>query len=267
MEKYTDINGVRLHYTDTGDPDGRPVVIMHGWGCDTTTVGSIAAALEDKLRVISIDLPGHGMSTEPALLSDGKPWGVYEYADLTESLIKELGLKQPALIGHSYGGRIAIVLGDRMADRGDNGISRIVLVDSAGIKPKRPLKYYLKVYGFKAQKKILPYLAGKKRAEKIIEKKRAKTGSADYRNASPMMRMVMSRSVNQDLRHHLPGIKAPTLLIWGENDNATPLSDARLMENRIPDAGLVSFKGAGHYSFLDNPVQFKAVVRSFLVDN
>ena len=62
----------------------------------------------------------------------------------------------------------------------------------------------------------------------------------------------------------MPFIKAPSLLIWGENDTATPISDARIMEKLIPDAGLVSFKGAGHYSFLDNPAQFKAVIRSFL---
>lgn len=259
MENFADINGVHLHYTDTGDPQGKPVVIMHGWGCDVTTVASIAAALEDKRRVINVDLPGHGRSTEPPpLLPDGKPWGVMEYAELIEVLIKTLGLKEPALVGHSYGGRVAIVVGSRTP------VEKIVLVDSAGIKPKRKPGYYLKVYSFKAQKKILPYIVGKKKAEKIIEKRRAKAGSADYRNASPMMRMVMSRSVNQDLRHLMPDIKAPTLLIWGENDTATPLSDAKTMEKLIPDAGLVTFKGAGHYSFLDNPGQFKAVIRSFL---
>lgn len=258
MENYEDINGVHLHYTDSGRQDGRPVVLMHGWGCEVSTVSSIASALEDSHRVISIDLPGHGRSSEPTLLPDGRPWGVYEYADLVEELIRRLGLISPTLVGHSYGGRIAIILGERMATE------KIVLIDSAGIKPKRPLKYYCKVYSFKAMKKVLPYLLGKTKADKIIERRRAKSGSADYRAASPMMRMVMSRSVNQDLRHHLPGIKAPTLLIWGSEDQATPLSDAKLMGKLLPDAGLVTFSGAGHYSFLDNPGQFRAVLRSFL---
>ena len=78
------------------------------------------------------------------------------------------------------------------------------------------------------------------------------------------MRSILSRVVNEDLCHLMPSIKAPTLLIWGENDTATPLRDARRMERLIPDAGLVSFPGCGHYSFLDNPVQFAAVLRSFL---
>lgn len=258
MEKFVDLKGVKSHYVETGKPDGAPVVLMHGWGCDTTTLASIAAALEETHRVVSIDLPGHGLSEEPPLLPDGKPWGVYEYAEAVAALISELRLEKPALIGHSYGGRIAIILGSRIP------VEKIVLVDSAGIKPRRPMKYYCKVYSFKAMKKVLPFLVGSRKASQIIEKRRAKAGSADYRNASPMMRMVMSRSVNQDLRHHLPDIKVPTLLIWGENDTATPLSDAKLMERLIPDAGLVTFKGAGHYSFLDEPARFRAVLRAFL---
>lgn len=78
------------------------------------------------------------------------------------------------------------------------------------------------------------------------------------------MRAILSRVVNEDLRSVMPGISAPTLLVWGENDTATPMRDARIMERLIPGAGLVSFPGCGHYSFLDNPVQFAAVLRSFL---
>ena len=74
----------------------------------------------------------------------------------------------------------------------------------------------------------------------------------------------MSKSVNQDLKFAMPSITAPTLLIWGEEDTATPLSDAKIMERLIPNAGLVSFPQAGHYSFLDNPRQFRAVMQSFL---
>ncbi len=79
-----------------------------------------------------------------------------------------------------------------------------------------------------------------------------------------MMRAILSKVVNEDLKHLMPLISAPTLLIWGENDTATPIGDAKIMEQLIPGSGLVSFPGCGHYSFLDNPVQFAAVLRSFL---
>ena len=111
----------------------------------------------------------------------------------------------------------------------------------------------------------MPVILGKKTGGKLIDTWRGKNGSADYRNSSPVMRAVMSRCVNQDLTDRLPLIKASTLLLWGEEDKATPLADARLMEKSIPDAGLVSWKGCGHYSFLDNPGGFRAVLRNFLI--
>ena len=110
----------------------------------------------------------------------------------------------------------------------------------------------------------MPLIYGKERAQQRIDAMRAKRGSSDYNNASPMMRAILSKVVNEDLKEKMPLIKAPTLLIWGENDTATPLRDAKIMEKLIPNAGLVSFPGCGHYSFLDNPFQFAAVLRSFL---
>ena len=139
----------------------------------------------------------------------------------------------------------------------------MVLIDAAGIKPRRGPRYYIKVYSFKAARRLLPLVLGRRRGQEVIDRWRGKAGSADYRNSSPVMRAVMSRCVNQDLKHVMPAIKASTLLIWGENDTATPLADAKYMERHIPDAGLVSFEGAGHYSFLDNPGGFRAVMREF----
>lgn len=112
-------------------------------------------------------------------------------------------------------------------------------------------------------KNIILLLFGKKKGSEIVDKMRSKKGSADYRNSSPRMRAIMSKCVNEDLKFAMSSIKAPTLLIWGEEDTATPLSDAKTMEKLIPEAALVSFPGCGHYSFLDNPFGFKAVVSSF----
>ena len=253
MEKEIEIGGVRLHYDESGPAGGRPVLLMHGWGCDHSTVASIAGILSAGMHIYNVDLPGHGKSDEPPTV-----WGVNSFTRLMEEFTERLGLKDPVLIGHSFGGRIAILMSSR------NPVSKVVLVDAAGIKPARPLSYYIKVYSFKSAKKILPLLLGKKLGGKMIDTWRGKAGSADYRNSSPRMRAVMSRCVNEDLRGVMPAIKASTLLVWGEKDTATPLSDARRMEKLIPDAGLVSFPGCGHYSFLDNPIGFRAVLREFL---
>ncbi len=252
MEKEIDISGVRVHYDETGPSDGRPVVLMHGWGCSFSTVRSIAAILEPGMHVFNLDLPGHGKSPEPPTV-----WGVGEYTDMVKAFIDKLGLEDPVPIGHSFGGRIAIMLASQRP------LTKMMLVDAAGIKPVRPLKYYIKVYSFKTAKHVLPALLGRKRAQKILDAWRGKAGSDDYRQASPLMRQIMSKAINQDLTPLLPDIKASTLLVWGAKDSATPLRDARIMEKYIPDAGLVTFADAGHYSFLDQPGQFRAVVREF----
>ena len=253
MEKSIDIDGLRLNYDESGPADGAPIVLLHGWGCNLTTVASIRKLLEGKMRVFSFDLPGFGKTPEPP-----EVWGIEKYTQFTEKALKRLGLERPILLGHSFGGRISILA----SSRGD--YNKVILVDAAGVKPRHSLKWYFKVYTYKLGKKLYPLLLGKKRAQEKIEKARAKRGSSDYNNATPMMRAILSKCVNEDLCSVMPSVKAPTLLIWGENDTATPLADAKKMEKLIPDAGLVSFPGCGHYSFLDNPGGFAAVLRSFL---
>ena len=115
-------------------------------------------------------------------------------------------------------------------------------------------------------KRVAPIVMGKKLAQKFIDGMRKRRGSSDYNDASPMMRSILSKVVNEDLQYCMPNISAPTLLVWGEEDTATPMRDAKIMEKLIPNAGLVSFPGCGHYSFLENPVQFAAVLRYFLKD-
>lgn len=251
MEKEIELEGVRVSMEVTGS--GRPLILMHGWGCDHSTVRSIAATAALTHTVYNIDFPGFGASEEPA-----EVWGVERYTRLIEALVKAEKLESPVLVGHSFGGRVAILFASR------NKADKVILVDAAGIKPRRTLKYYLKVYSFKAGKKFWELILGKEKAQARIDRMRARRGSSDYAGASPMMRRILSKVVNEDLTDRLPLISAPALLIWGENDTATPLSDAKKMARLIPDSGLVSFPGCGHYSFLDNPAQFRAVLSSFL---
>ncbi|MBQ9076344.1 MAG: alpha/beta hydrolase [Muribaculaceae bacterium] len=252
MEKCVKISGVNIHYTVHGS--GHPVILMHGWGCNLTTLASIEKIVAESHTVYNIDFPGFGLSQEPPTV-----WGIEEYTRIIESLVASERIENPILLGHSFGGRVGILFASR------NQVKKLILVDAAGIKPRRSLKYYFKVYSYKMGKRLMPLIYGKN-AQKRIDQIREKRGSSDYNNASEMMRRTLSKIVNEDLKSVMPSIKAPTLLIWGENDTATPLRDAKIMERLIPDAGLVSFSGCGHYSFLDNPYQFAAVLRSFLND-
>lgn len=246
-----DIEGQSVHYTEVGV--GNPILLLHGWGCKADTLDSIAATASRTHRVISVDFPGFGSSPEPASV-----WGVEEYTRLIENFVKKLGIERPSLLGHSFGGRVSILYSSR------NDTDKLILVDAAGIKPRRKLSYYYKVYSFKLMKRLMLMLYGRDKGARKIEEMRRGRGSADYNSASPRMRAILSKVVNEDLKHVMGAIKAPTLLVWGEDDTATPISDARVMEKLIPDAGLVSFPHCGHYSFLENPHQFAAVLSSFL---
>ena len=251
MDKFFTYQSLRLHYTDCGE--GHPILLLHGWGCNTDTFNAIRPFLEVRFRVLTVDFAGFGQSDEPT-----KVWGVEEYTRSIEALAKAEGVENPILIGHSFGGRVSIVYASR------NKVQKVMLVDSAGVKPRRSFSYYRKVYTFKLLKRLAPIVLGKARAEQMIQARRAKAGSSDYNQASPMMRQVLSKVVNEDLCHLMPKITAPTLLFWGETDTATPLADAKKMEKLIPDAGLVTVAGAGHFSFLENTPLFLRVAESFL---
>lgn len=251
MDKTLTYENLRLHYTVAGA--GQPLFLLHGWGCSTEIWQRVLPFLEERFRVINVDFAGFGTSDEPH-----EVWGVEEYTCTVEAIAKAEGVESPVLVGHSFGGRVSIVYASR------NKTQKVILVDAAGVKPKRSLTYYRKVYTFKLLKWLAPIILGKERAQQLIDKRRAKAGSSDYNNASPRMRAILSKVVNEDLCHLMPKISAPTLLFWGENDTATPLTDAKQMERLIPDAGLVTVAGAGHYSFLENTPLFLRVVESFL---
>lgn len=251
MAEFIEIDGVRLHYRKSGS--GAPLILMHGWGCTMDTVASIERVAAESHTVYNIDFPGFGASDEP-----GDVWGVERYTQLVEEFARRMGIERPVLVGHSFGGRVGILMASR------NAVDKLILVDAAGVKPRRSMRYYFKVYSFKLLKTLCRMCMSRKAADAAIEKWRRRKASADYASASPRMRAILSRVVNEDLCHVMPQISAPTLLVWGENDTATPIGDARRMNSLIPGSGLVSFPGCGHYSFLDNPVQFAAVLRSFL---
>ncbi len=254
MRQYINLDdGTRLAYTVSGE--GKPMILMHGWGCNADTLASVEKTAAESHRVYNIDFPGFGQSPEPAQV-----WGVDEYTRALEEFVRRLGIEKPVLLGHSFGGRVGILYSSR------NPVDRLVLVDAAGVKPRRSPDYYVKVYSFKFMKLVYRLIYGKVGAAKRIEAERARRGSADYQSASPRMRAILSKVVNEDLCHVMPAISAPTLLIYGENDTATPVRDAKKIESLVPDAGLVVFPGCGHYSFLDNPYQFAAVLRSFLTN-
>jgi len=244
------IDGKKINYEVQGE--GYPVVLLHGWLANLETMKPLANILAEKFKVYNIDIIGFGKSDLP-----DKPYSTNDFGDFLQKLLKELNLQNPILIGHSNGGRTII----NAAGRGLVEPKKIVLIDSAGIKPKRKPDYYIKIYTFKLCKQIIKILPN---SEKLREKLLKKYGSEDYKNSPEVLRRTMSIIVNEDQRELLKNINAPTLLIWGENDTATPISDAKIMEKEIKDAGLVSYPNSGHFSYLENLASVGVVLKEFL---
>lgn len=251
MDLNITIEGVNVNYSVSGS--GRHVLLLHGWRANLQSLGFIQESLSKHFKVYAIDFPGFGISGEPPV-----PWGTEEYARFVGKFIEALGIEDPIILGHSHGGRTAI----RYAS--EHPVRKLVLVDSAGVKPKRSAKYYIRVYTYKAAKHMLGLPILRRHKERLLTKFKARLGSADYSSVSPLMQQTMVRLVNDDLTPYMPKIQAPTLLIWGENDTATPLSDGRLMEKLIPNAGLAVLKNASHWSFVDKPREFLIILHHFL---
>ena len=143
-------------------------------------------------------------------------------------------------------------------------IEKVILVDSAGVKPKKTAAQKIRQRNYKIGRKILETAPVKALFPDALEEFRRSHGSADYNSATPVMRQTLVNTVNEDLVEYMPNMKMPVLLVWGENDDATPLSDAKLMEQLMPDAGLVTLKNCGHYSFLEQQFTFNKVLASFM---
>lgn len=249
------INGKCVRYIDQGS-GSQTILLLHGWGVDGNLYHLLTDHLSAYCRVLVPDLPGFGGSEEP-----DRPYTPADFADFVLAFAEALGVTEVIGMGHSNGGRILIELLAR--DRCPLTVKKAILLDSAGIPAKHSLPYYLRVYTFKCIKHVAALPGIRSLFPNAVEKAQKRFGSADYKQASPVMRQSMVIALKTDVTPLLSRIRVPTLLIWGKDDTATPLRDAKIMEQHIPDAGLVVLAG-GHYAFAESFGQCRRVLDSFL---
>lgn len=247
------INGKNINYEVAGE--GKPVILLHGWLASLETMAPLAKSLAKNFKVYSVDIIGFGKSDLP-----DEPLNTNDFGDFLKEFIDKLEIENPILIGHSNGGRTIL----NYAGRNLGNINKIVLIDSAGIVPKRKPKYYIKMYTFKLCKNIFKILPKTQMFNNLKERALSKFGSSDYKSSPEVLKRTMSIILNEDQKYLMPNIKAPTLLIWGDKDTATPLEDGKTMEKLIPDSGLVVYEGAGHFSYLDKLSNCLLVLDEFL---
>jgi pimeloyl-ACP methyl ester carboxylesterase len=256
---FTEIDGLKINYRDEGQ--GPLLILLHGWGSNVDLFDGIFRFASKKYHVVGMDMPGFGKSDEPS-----EPWEVSDFVNFVLAFIKKLYPEEKSImfLGHSMGGRVIIKMIGTKADELDFDIPKVILTDSAGIKPIQSGEQSSRTKRYKFYKNILTKTGIAKAFPGTIESLQKKFGSADYAAASPVMRASLVKVVNEDLAPYMPSLKMPVLLIWGDQDTATPLSDGQQMEKLMPEAGLAVIQGAGHYSFLDNQYLYNKILGSFL---
>jgi pimeloyl-ACP methyl ester carboxylesterase len=234
---YFNYRGQDIYYEITGN--GPQLVMLHGWGVNANSFSEIVKNIKEKYQVITIDLLGFGMSDEPH-----KPLTLDEYTESIYLLLCELKIDVPIILGHSFGGRIAIKYA-RI-----HPVTSIILVDSAGIK-HRSIKIKYRIISYKIKKHI--YRIFKPKQLKDLTNK---AGSSDYRNATDIMKKTMSNVINIDLRNDIKKLKCKALILWGFKDLVTPIEDAHYMNKNIKDSKLIIFYNSGHFPYLDEQDKF-----------
>ena len=247
------INDFNIFYEKYGQGKTN-IVILPGWGETRSTFYNLINILKEYYTVYIIDYPGFGNSKFP-----DRDLNIYEYANLIKNFITINNIENPVLIGHSFGGRIIILL----AGLYKLNIKKIILIDSAGIKRRKSLKAMVRQFTYKFLKKI-GYLLPKKIRNKYLDKLISIFGSTDFKNLDPNIRKTFIKIVNEDLTKYLKHINTSTLLIWGEHDRDTPLDDGKLMNKEIEDSGLVIIPNASHFPYLEYPYYINKIVLEFL---
>lgn len=242
------VDGVACHYAQEGD--GPDVLLLHGWGGEIGSFRPLFEALVGSFRVTALDFPGHGQSGRP----DPNGWSVTEYTQWTYRVILALGITPCHIVAHSFGGRVSILL----CATHPEVVRRLVLTGAHGIVAPKTIKQKLRSVAYRLLKQTVG------RIKPIRNWLIQRFGSADYNALDDEMKKTFVKVVNQDLQAYLPQIQASTLLVWGSEDTATPLWFGKLMEEKIPDSGLVVYEGAGHFAYLERAAQFNRVVAHFL---
>ncbi|WP_040362422.1 alpha/beta fold hydrolase [Congregibacter litoralis] len=265
-EDLREVDGVRLHLRVSGPPDAPALFLLHGFGASLHTWDAWARALEDRYRVIRMDLPGAG-------LSHPDPSG--DYSDertlaLMAAIMEDLAVARVVLIGNSIGGRLAW----RFAAAYPGRVSGLVLISPDGFASEG--FEYGKAPEVSAMTELMRYTLPRFLLEMSL---RPAYGNPEILTDAVVSRYHdlmlapgsrdalikrMAQTVLVDPRPLLSRIPVPVLLLWGEEDGAIPIENAADYQANLPDSRLVTLPGLGHVPQEEDPVRSLAPVSAFL---
>ena len=254
-----DVLGIPSHYEMYGGA-GEEILLLHGWGVTLDAcLTPLAKLLQADCRVTALEFPAHGASGKPV-----QTWGVPEFAAWTKAMIEALRLSPQTVVAHSFGGRVAIFLAAQYPQL----VTRMVLTGAAGLLAPKSAAQEAEGQRYQQQKQRLEMLKALPLVGRFAriaqERLRDKRSSPDYKALDEEMKKTFVRIITQDLRPMLKDIRQPTLLIWGDRDEETPLWMGKTMAEEIKDAALIIFEGRGHFAYLEESARFARIVQAFI---
>ena len=239
------LNGLNITYR-FHKGEGVPILLLHGWGGSLNSFRFLENYFVSKnCSVITIDFPGFGGSDMPL-----ETFELDDYYKIVSDLLMAENIQKVNIVAHSFGGRVALLLTYNEPQK----VNKLVLTDSAGLKPKFSLSKKIKIIRYKFLKKL--------KEKGLIKRDLVSYGSEDYKAMPQNLKQVFVRIVNRHLDYILPSVSCPTLIVWGKDDDATPYYMAKKFKKNIKDSGLVTLDG-GHFAYLQNANKFTMIVDNF----
>lgn len=247
------VNDFTIYYEKFGTSD-KYILILPGWGDNRVTFRYLIDILKKEYTVYILDYPGFGESPFP-----NRDLNISDYGYLIKTFIEENKLFDLTIIAHSFGGRIVIDLFKRF----NLDINNLILIDIAGIKPRKNIWKKLKEKTYKILKRI-GLILPKKIKNCYLEKLIHIFGSSDYCKLNPNIRKTFINIVNYDQKNDISNIDVDTLIIWGENDKDVLLKDGYFINKSIKDSGIVVVPKSGHFPYLDRAYYVNRVILEYL---
>jgi pimeloyl-ACP methyl ester carboxylesterase len=230
--------------------NGNPaILILHGWGSSSKSwEKNIEILCKAGFDVFVPDLPGFGDSPSPL-----RPWEINDYVEIIFQFIKSLNIQPQILVGHSFGGRVAIRL---LLNDEANYAKGLVLCASSGLKKEKTLKQKVANSVAKLGNVVFavwPLSVVRQNARRILYRS---IGEYDYYRAQGTMQETFKRVIEDDISVGIHRLKQPTLIVWGDQDKMTPIEDARRFQKLINKSRLVTVSGTGHRLPYEQPEMF-----------
>ena len=245
------MNKNNFYYEKYGNNE-KVIIILPGWGDTRSTFNFYINNLKEKYTIYIFDYPGFGKSKKL-----NKSVTIYDYAKYIKDFMKEKNIKNPNIICHSFGCRIAIILIGKYRIL----MNKLIIIGGAGIKNKS-LRLKIKTIKYKLLKKLSKLLPKNKR-KIYLNNLIMKYGSTDYKSLTNIEKETFKNIVNEDLSKYLKYIYCPCILLWGENDNSTPLKNAKRMNKKIKNSALITLKKGTHFVYLEYPFYILKIIIEF----